>query len=68
MRSFNDAYMTINQKVVDRFGKVNEKVSSGVFSETTGALHPTAEGNAALADALLLSVRPIIRLMLDGDQ
>jgi hypothetical protein len=64
VRTFNDAYMAANQKVVDRAGKIDEKTSAGVFSETTGALHPTAEGHAAMADGLLLSVRPMIREML----
>ena len=61
VRTFNDAYMIVNQKVIDRSGKIDEAASAGVFSETTGALHPTAEGHAAMADALLLSVRPMIR-------
>ena len=61
VRSFNDAYLAINQKVIDRSGRTDEKSSQGVFSETTGALHPTAEGHAAMADALLLSVRPMLR-------
>ncbi|MBC8035809.1 MAG: hypothetical protein H7X89_01130 [Rhizobiales bacterium] len=66
VRTFNDAYMVINQKVIDRAGKIDEKTSAGVFSETTGALHPTAEGHAAMADALLLDVRPMIQEMLSG--
>ena len=66
VRSFNDAYMTVNQKVSDRFGKVDEEASSGSFSETTGALHPTAEGHAAMADALLGIVRPLVAAELDG--
>ncbi|MGH6829587.1 MAG: SGNH/GDSL hydrolase family protein, partial [Methylocella sp.] len=65
VRTFNDAYMVINQKVIDRAGKIDEETSAGVFAETTGALHPTAEGHAAMADALLLSVRPMIEAMLD---
>ena len=60
VRSFNDAYMVVNQKVVDRAGKIDEETSAGVFSETIGALHPTAEGHAAMADALLLRVRPMV--------
>ncbi len=64
VRSFNDAYMAINQKVVDRRGKIDERTSAGVFSETTGALHPTAEGQAAMADALLLDVRPMVAELL----
>ncbi|MBI3674924.1 MAG: hypothetical protein HY245_16200, partial [Rhizobiales bacterium] len=35
VRTFNDAYMVVNQKVADRFGKIDEKTSAGVFSETT---------------------------------
>jgi len=66
VRSFNDAYMTINQKVVDRRGAIDERTSAGVFSETTGALHPTAEGQAAMADALLLDVRPMVEELLGG--
>ena len=56
--------MVVNQKVADRFGKINEETSAGVFSETTGALHPTAEGHAAMADGLLLSARPMINQIL----
>ncbi len=66
VRTFNDAYMAINQKVVDRRGGIDERTSAGVFSETTGALHPTAEGQAAMADALLLDVRPMVAELLDG--
>ncbi len=65
VRSFNDAYMVVNQKVVSRSGKIDEKTSASVFSETTGALHPTAEGHAAMADSLLLSARPMIEEMLE---
>lgn len=68
VRSFNDAYMVVNQKVVDRWGKIDERTSAAVFSETTGALHPTAEGHAAMADGLMLSIRPVIYEMLYGDQ
>lgn len=67
VRTFNDAYLVINQKVIDKAGKIDETTSAGVFSETTGALHPTAEGHAAMADALLLSVRPMIQSLLDGN-
>jgi lysophospholipase L1-like esterase len=66
VRSFNDAYMTINQKVVDRRGTIDERTSAGVFSETTGALHPTAEGHAAMADALLIEIRPALSGRLSG--
>jgi len=64
VRTFNDAYMIINQKVVDRFGNIDEAASAGVFSETTGALHPSAEGHAAMADAALIDIRSIIHTIL----
>jgi lysophospholipase L1-like esterase len=67
VRSFNDAYMVVNEKVTGRSGKIDERGSEAVFSETTGALHPTAEGHAAMADGLLLSIRPTLQQMLyDG--
>ena len=68
VRSFNDAYLVINQKVRDRFGKLDEQASAAVFSETTGALHPSAEGHAAMADSLMLTLRPVIYDMLYGDR
>lgn len=68
VRTFNDAYMVINQKVRDRFGKLDEKASAAVFSETTGALHPSAEGHAAMADSLMLTLRPILYEMLYGER
>jgi hypothetical protein len=64
VRSFNDAYMVVNQKVASRSGRINEKASAAVFSETTGALHPSAEGHAAMADALMLTLRPLLYRML----
>ena len=64
VRTFNDAYMVINQKVADKYGKIDEKVSAAVFSETTGALHPSAEGQAAMADGLMLAIRPVLYEML----
>ncbi len=67
VRTFNDAYMILNQKVVGGSGKIDEKASAAVFSETTGALHPTAEGHAAMADALLQTVRPIVQSMLGSE-
>jgi hypothetical protein len=66
VRTFNDAYMVVNQKVIDRAGTIDEKTSEAVFSETVGALHPTAEGHAAMADALLLSVRPMIQELVES--
>ena len=68
LRTLNDAYMVINQKVADKYGRIDEKASAAVFSETTGALHPTAEGHAAMADGLMLSVRPILYDMLYGER
>jgi hypothetical protein len=68
VRSFNDAYMAVNQKVTDRFGKIDEKASAAVFSETTGALHPSAEGHAAMADGMMLTLRPILYEMLYVNQ
>ncbi len=68
VRTFNDAYMVVNQKVRDRSAKVDEKASAAVFSETTGALHPSAEGHAAMADSLMLTLRPVLYDMLYGDQ
>jgi lysophospholipase L1-like esterase len=61
VRSFNDAYLVINKKVLNRNGQIDEQASASVFSETTGAMHPTAEGHAAMADAMLLDIRPIVR-------
>lgn len=60
VRTFNDAYMTINKKVLNRSGQIDEDGSSAVFSETTGAMHPTAEGHAAMADAILIDLRAAI--------
>lgn len=68
VRTFNDAYMVVNQKVKDRSGRIDEEVSSAVFSETTGALHPTAEGHAVLADSLMLTLRPILYTMIYGER
>jgi lysophospholipase L1-like esterase len=68
VRTFNDAYMVVNQKVTDRFGKIDERASAAVFSETTGALHPSAEGHAAMADSLMLTMRPIVYELLYADR
>ena len=64
VRSFNDAYLAINQKVITRDGFVDEKASESVFVETTGAMHPSAEGHAAMADAILMDVRPVVARLL----
>ena len=58
VRSFNDAVMVINQKVVDKYGSIDEPTSLANFSETTGAMHPSAEGHASMADAILIDLRP----------
>jgi hypothetical protein len=57
VRSFNDAYLVVNEKVIDRNGRVDTQGSRAVFSETTAAMHPTAEGHAAMADAILIDIR-----------
>ncbi len=68
VRSFNDAYMAINQKVLTKAGQIDAKASEVVFSETTGAMHPSAEGHAAMADAILLDVRGVVASLLEtGD-
>jgi lysophospholipase L1-like esterase len=67
VRSFNDAYLAINEKVITREGQIDTKASEAVFVETTGAMHPSAEGHAAMADAILMDVRPrVARLLGDG--
>jgi lysophospholipase L1-like esterase len=65
VRTFNDAYLVINEKVLDRQGRVQEGASQRIFSETTGAMHPSAEGQAAMADAILLDIRAMIAADLD---
>ena len=67
VRTFNDAYMTVNQKVIDRSGKIDEQASAQTFSETTGAMHPNAEGQAAMADAILMDIRGPISQLLKGE-
>jgi hypothetical protein len=57
VRTFNDAYMIVNEKVMTRDGKVADRASAAIFSETTGAMHPSAEGQAAMADAMLIDLR-----------
>ena len=68
VRTFNDAYMVVNQKVTDRFGKIDADASAAVFSETTGALHPSAEGHAAMADGVMLTLRPMLYEILYGER
>jgi hypothetical protein len=57
VRTFNDAYMTLNQKVTTKDGGINDAASAQTFTEATGAMHPNAEGQAAMADAILLDIR-----------
>jgi lysophospholipase L1-like esterase len=57
VRTFNDAFMVVNQKVVNRDGQIDEAASAANFSETTGGMHPTAEGHASMADAILIDIR-----------
>ena len=67
VRTFNDAYMVVNQKVIDRSGKIDDQSSAQTFSETTGAMHPNAEGQAAMADAILMDIRDEVSKMLGGE-
>ena len=60
VRTFNDVYMVVNQKVLTREGRIDERASASIFSETTGAMHPSAEGHAAMADAMLLDLRRLV--------
>jgi hypothetical protein len=64
VRSFNDAYMIINGKITGPNGRVDDRASEVVFTETTGAMHPTAEGHAAMADAILIDLRDDIAKVL----
>jgi hypothetical protein len=64
VRTFNDAWMVINQKVLTKEGRIDEDASNRVFAETTGAMHPTAEGHAAMADAILIDLRKAVRTAL----
>jgi hypothetical protein len=57
VRTFNDAFMVLNQKVLTKQGAIDESASSSNFSETTGGMHPSAEGHAAMADAVMLDIR-----------
>lgn len=66
VRTFNDANMLINQKVVDRFGVIDEKATAAVFAQTTGGMHPNAEGQASMADAMMMDLRPNITKLFDS--
>jgi lysophospholipase L1-like esterase len=61
VRTFNDVYMVVNQKVLTREGRIDDRASAASFSETTGAMHPSAEGHAAMADAMLLDLRRLVK-------
>jgi hypothetical protein len=60
VRTFNDAFLVVNQKVLTRDGQIDEEASAKNFSETTGGMHPSAEGHASMADAILLDLRPTL--------
>ena len=64
VRTFNDAYLLVNQKVTTPAGQIDGRASDAVFAETTGAMHPTAEGHAAMADAMLLDLRATVKNLL----
>jgi hypothetical protein len=68
VRTFNDAYLIINDKVTTKSGQIDEKASAAIFSETTGAMHPSAEGHAAMADAILIDLRSAIARALGQDE
>ncbi|MBG1232934.1 SGNH/GDSL hydrolase family protein [Aestuariivirga litoralis] len=68
VRTINDAYMTVNQKVIDKSGYIDEVSSARNFIETTGGMHPNAEGHASLADAMLMDLRPEIKKAFQVDQ
>ncbi len=67
VRTFNDAYMAINQKVVTKDGVIDDVTSSQTFSAAIGAMHPNAEGQAAMADAILMDIRNSVDATLSGD-
>ena len=67
VRTFNDADMVINQKVVDRYGAIDEQASASVFSETTGGMHPNAEGHASMADAMMMDLRADLTKLFAGE-
>jgi hypothetical protein len=67
VRTFNDAWMVVNQKVLTKDGVIDEDASNRVFAETTGAMHPSAEGHAAMADAILIDLRAAVRSALGGE-
>ena len=68
VRSFNDAWMVVNQKVLTTDARIDEAASARVFSETTGAMHPTAEGHAAMADAMLMDLRKSVRAAISAEE
>jgi lysophospholipase L1-like esterase len=57
VRTLNDAYLAINQKVITKDGRIDDSTSAQTFSEATGGMHPNAEGQAAMADAILMDLR-----------
>jgi lysophospholipase L1-like esterase len=59
--------MAVNEKVMTKSGHIDEKASAQAFIETTGAMHPNAEGHAAMADAILMDIRGSIAETLSKD-
>ena len=68
VRTINDANMIINQKIVDQYGALDQASSEKDFSETTGAMHPSAEGQAALADAMMMDLRAELAKLFNNPQ
>ncbi len=66
VRTFNDADMVVNQKVVDRFGAIDDKATAAVFAQTTGGMHPNAEGQASMADAMMMDLRADITKLFEA--
>lgn len=68
VRTINDAFMVMNQKVIDKAGYIDEVSTERSFAGTTGGMHPNAEGHASLADAMLIDLRPEIKKAFQVDQ
>ncbi len=66
VRTFNDVFLVLNQKVLTKDGRIDERASAAVFAETTGAMHPTAEGHAAMADAIMVDLRQSVEQILSS--
>ena len=66
VRTFNDAVMAINQKIITRDGYIDPAATRAGFAETTGGMHPSAEGHASMADAMLMDLRPQLKKDFEG--